>query len=514
VDWNAKVDLFEQLRREHEFGIGTVAGVAAKFGVHRRLVRQALASALPPPRHYPQRAKPKLDPVASFIDRVLEEDRRAPRKQRHTARRLHRRLLEEFPGTAVAESTVRNHVRERKRAMGLVLRETFVPQSYGWGQEAQVDWYEAWADLGGERTRLQVFAMRSMASGAAFHRAYLHATQQAFLEAHEEAFGYFGGVFRLLRYDNLASAVRKILRGHRREETVRFVAFRSHWRFAAEFCTPGEGHEKGGIEGEVGYFRRNHLVPVPVVADLDALNALLLAGCRADEGRILDGRSEAVGMAMAVERDHLLRPAAEGFDLAEVTFPWVDKQGCVTVKTNAYSVPARAGSQVEARVHPLRVEIWHGGRRIARHERCHGRRQQVLDLEHYLEVLGHKPGALAGSRPLEQWRRAGRWPACYDELWTRLRARHGQQDGTRAMVAVLVLGREFGEDRLRAAIASAVALGASDVAAVRYLLGEAELHKARPAAVEVGDLARYDRPMPSVADYDALLPSSLCTGAA
>ena len=160
---------------------------------------------------------------------------------------------------------MRNHVRERKRAMGLVRRETFVPQSYGLGQEAQVDWYEAWADLGGERTRLQVFAMRSMASGAAFHRAYLHATQQAFLEAHEEAFAYFGGVFRLLRYDNLASAVRKILRGHRREETARFVAFRSHWRFAAEFCTPGEGHEKGGVEGEVGYFRRNHLVPVPAV---------------------------------------------------------------------------------------------------------------------------------------------------------------------------------------------------------------------------------------------------------
>ena len=133
--------------------------------------------------------------------------------------------------------------------------------------------------------------MRSMASGAAFHRAYLHATQQAFLEAHEHAFAYFGGVFHLLRYDNLASAVRKILRGHRREETVRFMAFRSHWRFAAEFCTPGEGHEKGGVEGEGGYFRRNHLVPVPQVADLDALNELLLAGCRADEARVLDGRT-------------------------------------------------------------------------------------------------------------------------------------------------------------------------------------------------------------------------------
>ena len=157
------------------------------------------------------------------------------------------------------------------------------------------------------------------------------------------AFDYFGGVFRLLRYDNLASAVRKILRGHRREETVRFLAFRSHWRFAAEFCTPGEGHEKGGVEGEGGYFRRNHLVPVPCVADLDALNALLLTGCRADEARVLDGRTEAIGVAMATEREHLLARAAEGFDIAEIVFPLVDKQGCVTVKTNFYSAPVTCG---------------------------------------------------------------------------------------------------------------------------------------------------------------------------
>jgi hypothetical protein len=217
---------------------------------------------------------------------------------------------------------------------------------------------------------------------------------------------------------------------------------------------------------------------------------------------------------MAVEREQLLRPAAEGFELADVTFPVVDKLGCVTVKTNAYSVPAQAGSRMEARVYPLHVEIWQGGRRVARHERCHGRRQQVLDLEHYLDVLGRKPGALAGSRPLEQWRQAGRWLACHDELWTRLRTRHGKQEGTRAMVAVLMLGREFGEERLRAAIATAVSLGACDVAAVRYLLAEAGLHKMPPVAVDVGALARYDRPMPSVADYDTLLHSSPCVGTA
>ena len=159
MDWRAKVDLFEQLRREHEFGIGTIAGVAAKFGVHRRVVRQALVNAVPAKHHYPERAKPKLGAVAAFIDEVLAADRQAPRKQRHTARRLYRRILAEFPDATVAESTVRNHVRERKRQLGLMRRETFVPQSYVWAQEAQVDWYEAWVDFGDERTRVQVFAM-------------------------------------------------------------------------------------------------------------------------------------------------------------------------------------------------------------------------------------------------------------------------------------------------------------------------------------------------------------------
>ena len=118
--------------------------------------------------------------------------------------------------------------------------------------------YESWAEMDGERVKLQVFTMRSMASGAAFHHAYRRATQQAFLEAHELSLAYFGGVFRTLRYDNLSSAVKRILRGARREETARFVAFRSHWRFASEFCTPGKGNEKGGVEGEVRRYRRNH----------------------------------------------------------------------------------------------------------------------------------------------------------------------------------------------------------------------------------------------------------------
>ncbi len=238
------MDLFEEIRREYEFGLASISGVARKFGVHRRMVREAIESSIPMRLPAKERPRPTIGPVATFIDEVLEADRQAPRKQRHTAHRIWVRITRERSGYQIAESTVRRYVRQRKRTLGVrVVPEAFVPQQYAWGDEAQVDWYEADVDLDGERVRVQVFAMRCMASGAAFHRAYLRATQQAFLEAHELGFQYLGGVFRCLRYDNLGSAVKKILRGFRREETARFVAFRSHWQFEASFCTPGEGHE-------------------------------------------------------------------------------------------------------------------------------------------------------------------------------------------------------------------------------------------------------------------------------
>jgi transposase len=280
MERRTKVELFEQIRREYEFGIGTVRGVAHKLGVHRRMVRQALKDARPPARKRAQRRRPVIEYVVPFIESILESDRQAPRKQRHTAHRSWQRIQIAMPELRVAESTIRRYVRARKRELGWSALATCVPQAYDPGQEAQVDWYEAWAELSGEQVRLQVFSMRSMASGAAFHRAYRHATQQAFLEAHEHAFGYFGGVFGTLRYDNLKAAVKKILRGDRREETARFIAFRSHWRFTSEFCTPEEPQEKGGVEGEVGYFRRNHWVPLPRARDLEELNAQLLGACR------------------------------------------------------------------------------------------------------------------------------------------------------------------------------------------------------------------------------------------
>jgi len=473
--------------------------------VHRRMVREAIASALPRPRKKTERPHLKLQAAIPFIDQILEGDRQAPRKQRHTAHRIWARLREELPDCRVAERTVREYVRDRKLALGLLGREVCVAQSYDWGVEAQVDWYEAYADLGGERTKLYVFALRSMASGAAFHWAFTNATQQAFLEAHELAFAWFGGVFQRLRYDNLTSAVKKILRGQQREETARFVAFRSHWRFASEFFTPGEAHEKGGIESEAGYFRRNHWVPVPQAADLADLNRQLAGACRQDEQRTISGRSQSIGAALLVERQHLLPLASEGMDLAHSSFPTVNGLGCVRVRTNFYSVPLPAVSEVHAKAYASRVELWHERKCVARHPRCYGHQQQILELEHYLDVLWRKPGALAGSTALEQQRQAGMWPASFDRIWQALMARQGKQNGTRQMVGLLKLSQQYGRGKLQESVEAALEAGCSDAAAVEHLLHQEELRRSGCEALEVGALERYARPLPVMTEYDQLL---------
>ncbi|HEX5618568.1 MAG TPA: IS21 family transposase [Solirubrobacteraceae bacterium] len=507
------MEQFEQIRRDRDREGLSIRALAERHGVHRRAVRQALLSPLPPAKRVPVgRPAPKLGPFRALIDGWLEADREAPRKQRHTAKRIWQRLVDEH-GADVAEVTVRQYVRARKREIGWPVGEVFVPQVHAPGIEAEVDWGQAEVVLGGVATRVQLFVMRASFSGAAFCQASLVETQQAFLELHAQAFEWFGGVFAEIRFDNLTSAVKKVLKGRRRIESDRFVALRSHYLFASRFTTPGlqGAHEKGGVEGEVGRHRRNHLVPVPRVADLAALNQILLAGCEADLGRRIDGRPGTVGEAWAAERPLLLALPAEPFDAAETAAPRVDAKSLVTIRQNRYSVPvALAGLKVSARVGAREIAISHGGHVVARHERLHGKFGTSAQLDHYLELLARKPGGLERSLALSQERDRGAWPACFDELWAALTGRYGRSEAARQMVDVVLLCREHGPDEVALAVRGALTAGAIDGRAVAVLARRAETRPVVPAPLTglQPRLAAHERPAPDLADYDQLLGGS------
>lgn len=344
----------------------SVRALARKYGIHRRTVREALSSAWPRPRKKSPPRKSRLDPFKSAIDGMLRADLDAPRKQRHTGRRIFDRLVAEYEMEGISYATVCDYVRWRRSEIrveaGRDPAEVFIAQTHRPGVEAEVDFGEVWVKLAGTATCCHLFTFRLSFSGKAVHRVFASCGQEAFFEGHVHAFRSLGGVpTGKVRYDNLRSAVRQVLGFSRsRVENERWVAFRSHYGLDAFYCQPGlaGAHEKGGVEGEIGRFRRNHLVPVPEVASLAELNMLIDEWDLHDEARRIGSRPHTVGEHFAIEQPLLNPLPAEPFETARLFTPRVDRFSQITVRMNRYSVPVRLiGRQVRVLLHASELVV-------------------------------------------------------------------------------------------------------------------------------------------------------------
>ena len=484
------------------------------------------------------RSAPRLDPFKDSIDEMLRLDIEAPRKQRHTARRVFARLADEHGATQLSYSTVRDYVRRRRPEIDAAagkLREVFVPQEHAPGAEAEVDFGEVWVILAGIKTKCHMFTFRLSFSGKAIHRVYPTQAQEAFLEGHIDAFDDIGGIpTRHIRYDNLTDAVVKVVygSGRQRTENNRWVLFRSHYGFDAFYCQPGiEGaHEKGGVEGEVGRFRRTHLSPMPVVDSLEQLNEQIRGWDLVDETRRISDRIRTVGQDFAIEQPVLAPVTADRFEPGLSLSPRVNRSSLVRVRTASYSVPARfIGRPVRVSLRASEVIIFDGRTEIARHARVVALHGQSVNLDHYLEVLHHKPGALPGSTALAHARASGTFTHAHEAFWDAARKTEGDAGGTRALIDVLLLHRSMNAEDVIGGITAALTVGAvtADVVAVearrhqtltgtdrhpieqvrsaeRRVVSLTQRRLADPAAVIAG-LPPDRRPLPNVNAYDQLL---------
>ena len=502
------MEQFERIRREHREEEVSIRELARRHGVHRRAVRQALAAAVPPPRQPYERAKPAIGAHAATIARWLTEDQAVHRKQRHTARRIWERLVDE-EGATMSEVTVRRCVRELRRELGLDRVDVAIVALHSPGDEAQVDFGLADVYLAGERTQVAVFELRLSHSGAAVHVAFGSEGQEAFLEGHVTAFAGLGGVPARIRYDNARALVARVLRGRNRVETERFVALRSHYRFDSFYCEPGQkgAHEKGGIEGEVGRHRRRFFVPIPHVRSLADLNRRLEEADRRDAARHIGARRLTVGAMGEADRAALRPLPAEPFDFARVTPVRVDTKARVCVRQSFYSVPARyAGRQLTARIGGTRIEVADGGTIVASHERSLTRGTQTLVLDHYLEILARKPGAMPGALATAQARDTGVLTAAHEAFWRRARRKFGDAGGTRALVEVLLLHRGLPFVAVHAALDTANRIGSADPALVAIEARRiTEGRGPTGATVDRPALRRFDRDAPVLTVYDGLL---------
>jgi transposase len=529
----ARVELFEAIRTDRRREQLSVRALAERHQVHRRTVRQALDSAVPPARKSYPRSRPAIGPWTEIIDAWLEGDESVPRKQRHTARRIWQRLGAEH-NASLSEVTVSRYVQAWRREHGKTGVEVVVPQTHEPGDEAEVDFGEFYAIIAGVSTKCHLFVLRLSASGKAVRIAFTSQGQEAFLEGHVRAFTQLGGVPGRIRYDNLKAAVARVLEGRGREETQRFVALRSHFGFSSFFCRPGlaGSHEKGGVEGEIGRFRRRHLVPIPEVDSLTELNDLIAAADRIDDARHLPGRQFDIGTEFASERTTLGPLPLDGFETGLILRPRVDRHSRITVRSCRYSVPARfVGRRVRVLLRASEVIVFEGRAEVTRHHRSTIKDSQTLMLDHYLEVLAIKPGALPGATALVQARRCGVFTAEHEAFWSAARTAHGDSAGARELIDVLLLHRHMRHGDVVAGLAAAVSVGATcaDVVAVEArrhasapnldtndrapqwqstqpprVVSLTERRLTDPEAVIAG-LPPDTRPLPSVAGYDELL---------
>jgi transposase len=431
-----------------------------QYGLHWLTLKKILSHEEPPGyrRSKPPR-RPTIEPVLPVICQILDEDRKAPKKQRHTAKRIFERLREEH-GFTGGYTSVKDAVRELKVGR----KEVFLPLLHPAG-EAQVDFGFAEVDLAGTRTKVALFVMSLPYSDSVYCQAFPRECTEVFQEGHVRAFAFFGGVPRKIAYDNTKTAVAKIVGPRERELTREFLRLKSHYLFESHFCLVRRPNEKGHVERLVEYARSNFLVPVPLVESLEDLNALLSERCLKDQDRSVRGKSATVEKLQVEDRAAMLPLPIRSFEARRVTEVSADSLSLIRFDRNSYSVPTAYAHRTLTVVATVsEVRIVHEDRLVAQHSRCWGLEQFLYNPLHYLALLERKPGGFDFARPLENWD----LPECFGLLRRRLEA--DDKHGTKAFIRILRLLETHELSQLSDAVEYSLDLDVIDPDSIRVIL--------------------------------------------
>lgn len=463
-----KVDQYDFIRTGYRVYGKKIKQIARETGHSKNTIRKVLRGEYNGYKERHNQPFPVLEPYLETIDGWLASDKERPKKQRHTAVRVYNRLITEY-GFKGAETTVRRYVRQAKLRLGLNGHQVFIPCDPEAGVEAEVDWGRCHAILGGEKTLLKLFCMRSKYSGKHFVRCYPCERQQALFDGHIRAFSFFGGIFPKLIYDNLTTAVQRIFKGKNRELQESYNKFRAYYNFASVFCNPGQGHEKGGVEGLVGYARRNYMVPIPEADTLEQLNGRLLAASVAYGDHRISGRQHSVSELYEQEKNHLLALPDLPFGNLQTATGKVNKYSTVVVDKNRYSVPTQyAYCKANVVLHVDRVEMFYANKKIASHDRLFSNNQWSLHPGHYLELIQQRPQAFYSARPIRQWRSS--WPDCLERLLELFIKKQGDTKGVKDFISVLMLYKDHDAKAIEAAIGQALHANTGSSDAVKHIL--------------------------------------------
>lgn len=490
------MEKWAEIRRDVLVGGKSKRQVQRETGLAWKTLEKVLTHSEPPGyRRTEPYEKPKIGPYLERIASIIEADRDVPRKQRHTAKRIYERILED--GYAGRYTQVREAVRAIRRTR----QEVFFPLVHRPG-EAQIDLGEAAAKVDGVLRRIIFFVMVLPHSDAIYVQAFEGECLEVWLEGLHRAFEFFGGVPARITADNAKALVAEILGAHERKLTSGFLAFKSHYLFDTHFCRVYRANEKGVAENIVRYSRQNFLVPVPQVRGLAELNEHLKERCRRELLRKRRGNTKTKGELLEEDTAAFLPLPAAAFDVCRKVSTCASSMSLVRFERNDYSVPVRHAHQpVVVKGYVGRVEIYRDRELVACHKRLWTKGDASYRPEHYLRLLERKPGGLDHARPFEGWE----LPGCFDELRRRLEADHGN-DGKRDFIQVLLLLERYSTARLEKAIRKALDWGAIRSDAVRqFLFDDPDLRRTTFSLDGREHLKRVNVATTDVSGYDGLL---------
>src|SRR6266566_3660262 len=465
------VEDYEAIRRAYYIEKQSIRQIAREQHHSRRTIRKALQQVHPLPYHRSiAQPAPIFGAFQHRVDALLATNETLPPKQRYTTHKIYEVLVAE--GYQGSESRIKLYVTQWKREHQPP--HVFLPLEYDPGQDAQCDWGEAIAIIGGVRQTVQFFVMRLSYSRRTFLMTFPSQNQESFLYAHVQAFRFFGGVPARISYDNLATAVKLVFdkkdKRKKRIENRTFVAFRSHYLFESHFCTPRAGWEKGQVEHGVGFSRRNYMVPIPEAASFEELNQLLLERCLQDDQRRVNRQPMTIGEAWQQEKP-LLHPLPPfDYDCCELVTLRVNPYSQVMFETNRYSVPvAKARREVTLKAYPFVIDSFdEKGDQLARHPRCYGKEQDIFDPLHYLSLLEQRPGAFDYAKPIKEWRKE--WPQSYSKMLEILKEKWPEGRGVQEFIRILQLNKDYPADVIEQAIDQALSYGCVHLDGVLHCL--------------------------------------------
>jgi transposase len=473
--------------------------ISRRTGLHRKTIEKMLSYSVPPGyRLLEPRKKTKLMSFIPIIDQILEDDLKAPKKQRHTAKRIFDRLKDEYSYDG-GYTIVKDYVRDKK----VRLREVFVPLVQRPGT-AQIDFGHAKAVIGGSMCNAHFFCMALPYSDAIFVKAYPTEGFEAVADGHVSAYDFFKGVPQEHLYDNASTLIKAVFIDGDRGYTDNFLQLRSHYVFESRFCNVGRPNEKGVVENLVKYTRNNFLVPVPRFPSFDALNKYLEKECYDRLSQKAAGKDKSIGALLKEERSSFLQLPPVPFDACKKELRRVNSLSLVRYKNSNYSVPIEyAYREVTVKAYVLHLDICVKNEVIATHERSYNSGDSTYDPVHYLPLLERKPGALTGGAPFDGWE----LPGCFAKLKRYLEARSGR-GGKREYIQVLQLLRDFSTTELKTAIETAFDYSCVRFEAIRMILmsgREPKMEAVRLSSERLAALPRVRVDGANTGCYGALL---------